>query len=509
MAGNIARRALLSLTAAAAAGVVMGPGQPAAAWRRRRIGWDSLSRHLDGDLILPSDSRYPQARQQSIRHFDDVNPAAIAYCENESDVRTVIAFAQDHAVPTVPRSGGHSFGGYSTTPGMILDVSRLNSVTINGPNVVVGGGAQMIDALAALTPHGMTMVGGLCATVSVGGFLQGGGIGLQTRKYGMACDRVVSAKVVLADRRIVRASAQENPDLFWALRGNGGGNYGVVTSYVVEPVRRSELVSYLLVWPWDAAVPLIQHWQQWAIDSPDDLAALLIASSPDAAAPAPRLVMAGAWYGDIDELNRHLDTLVGEVGVAPAIRSVAVKSVFDKMMEVYGCVNLTTDQCHRVGTSPVAQGWRYNYYRTRCRLHDKALPAADVEDLVATLVDPARARSGQSRTLYFETLGGAANQRARTDTAYVHRTTQMLVGLTATLDAPAYTEDDTTACEQWLADGFPVLDRNSLHESYQNYMDPALTDWRAAYYAENYGRLVRVKRAYDPHRFFRFARGIG
>lgn len=516
MAGNVTRRALLGLTAASAVGAVTGASGPsgtAAGSAGRdgggRIDWGSLGRHLDGDLILPSDVRYGQAREQAIRHFDAVNPQAVAYCESEKDVRTVIAFAQDHSVHTVPRSGGHSFGGYSTTPGMILDVSRMNRVAIDGPNVVVGAGVQQVDALAALSPHGLAMAGGLCPTVAVGGFLQGGGIGFQTRKYGMACDRLVSADVVLADGRLVRASAEENPGLFWALRGNGGGNYGVVTSYKVVPVRRSDLVSYTLTWPWAAAQSLIEHWQQWAIDAPDDLASVLLAVNPDAAAPSPQLFVTGAWYGDAEELDRRLDTLVGEVGVAPASRSVAVRSVRDAMMEMYGCATLSTEECHRVGTTPEAKSPRYNYYRTRCRMFGSVVPGSDVDDLLAVLTDPAQARTGQFRMLYFEALGGVANEYGRTDTAYVHRTTRMLAGLTTTLSDPAYTEEDTTACERVLGDAFRALDRGSLRESYQNYIDPALTDWRQAYYAENYPRLVRTKRAYDPHGFFRFARGIG
>jgi len=178
-------------------------------------------------------------------------------------------------------------------------------------------------------------------------------------------------------------------------------------------------------------------------------------------------------------------------------------------MQIYGCANLTAEQCHRAGSTPEAEVPRYNYYRTRCRMFDSAVPRADVEDLLAVLADPAQFRTGQSRQLYFEALGGAANEPDRTDTAYVHRTTRMLAGLTAQLPNAGYTDEDTAACESWLADGFAVLDRHSLPESYQNYMDPALPDWRTAYYAENYPRLVRVKREYDPHGFFHFARGIG
>lgn len=516
LTGNLSRRAVLGLAAASAAGAVttvFGPtGSAASGTTVRRGGgvvdWNWLSRHLDGDLVLPSDPRYGQAREQSLAQFD-ANPMAVAYCENARDVRTVIAFAQDNAVHTVPRSGGHSFGGYSATRGMILDVSRMNQVATDGTHVTIGAGAQQIDALAALSPHGMALASGLCPTVGAGGFIQGGGIGHQTRKYGLACDRLVSAEVVLANRRIVRASAQENPDLYWALRGNGGGNFGVVTSYTLEPVQRTTVAGYRLVWMEGDPAALIEGWQQWVIAAPNDLASVMFAGTTSPPSEKAMVVVSGAWYGTLDELNRRIDELAALVGVAPSNRNVGEAPLRDLMLQIYGCANLTTEQCHRAGTNPDAQLPRYNFYRTRNRMFDSAMPRKDIEDFLAVLADPTHFREGQSRKLYFEALGGAANEPARTDTAYVHRTTKFLGGLTAELPDPGYTDEDTAACESWLADGFAVLDRNSLPESYQNYMDPVLRDWRKAYYAENYPRLVRVKRAYDPNGFFSFPRGIG
>ncbi|WP_405145977.1 FAD-binding protein [Sphaerisporangium sp. NBC_01403] len=475
--------------------------------RGRAVDWDSLRRHLRGDLILPSDPRYAHARELAIGQFDAINPRAVAYCTTEQDVQAVIAFAQDKSLHTVPRSGGHSFGGYSTTEGVVLDVSRLNHVRIKGPNVVVGAGAQQVDVLNTLTPHGLVLAGGTCPTVCVGGFVQGGGVGWQTRKFGLASDRMVGATVVLANGHVVRASAEEHPDLFWALRGNGGGNYGVVTSYELKPVHVSTMVNYMVAWPWEAAKQLIEQWQPWAIGSPDDLAAYLIAMNPDAGTGPPQLFIYGAWYRGVEELDRHLDTLVGMVGVSPVHRMVAEKPVYDAIMEFYGCGELSTDQCHRVGYSPEAQMPRDNFYRTRNRMFGGPVPTPNVDRLLETFTESGR--TGQFRMLYFETLGGAANGPARTDTAYVHRTTEMLTGYTVSLTNPDYTAEDAAACEEWLADGFRVLDRDSLRESYQNYMDPALPDWRQAYYAENYPRLVQIKRKYDPHRFFHFAQSIG
>ncbi|MCR6488733.1 FAD-binding oxidoreductase [Amycolatopsis sp. OK19-0408] len=512
------RRTVLGFAAASAVGAVTalsgsaGSAAGSTVRRGRGIDWNSLRCHLDGDLVLPSDTAaYASARMQSLGMYDSTAPSAVAYCESARDVQTVLSFAQDNAVHTVPRSGGHSFGGYSTTDGMVLDVSRMNQVTTDGTHVTIGAGTQMVDALNALTPHGMALAGGLCPTVGAGGFIQGGGIGHQTRKFGMACDRLVSAEVVLANRRVVRASARENPDLYWALRGNGGGNYGVVTSYTLEPVQRNTLIGYRLMWLGADAGKVIENWQQWMLNAPNDLSSVLLTLVRPTNPPNSDtvIVVSGTWYSTADELNTHIDEFVAAVGAAPSQRAVGESTVHDAMMQIYGCATLTTEQCHRAGTTPEAQLGRYNYYRTRSRMFDAAVPRADVDALLTVLADPTHFRDKQSRLLYFEALGGAANEKGRTDTAYVHRTTKLLAGVTAQLPDLTYTPDDTAACESWLADGFAVLDRHSLRESYQNYMDPAIQDWRTAYYAENYPRLVRVKRAYDPHGFFRFARGIG
>lgn len=471
--------------------------------------FESLGRNLHGDLVLPADSRYGQARELQIAHFDKVQPQAVAYCADEHDVQTVLAFAQDNGVHTTPRSGGHSFGGYSTTPGVVLDVSRINQVVIERDRVSVGAGTQQVDALATLTPHGLGLVSGICPSVGVGGFLQGGGVGWQTRKFGLGSDRLRAADVVLANGKLVRASADENPDLFWALQGNGGGNYGVVTRYELEPIRIATMVNYMLWFTWDQAQTLIERWQRWAIDSPTDLSASLIVMDPmdPSAGDTPQVFIFGTWYRSVDELDAHLDTLVDAVGAAPASRTVGEKSFYDATMEFYGCADKSVEQAHRVGSNPAATMPRDNFYRTRCRMFDGPVPSTNVERLLETFT--ADKRDGQYRMFYFETLGGAANTRGRTDTAYVHRTTEMLTGFTGTLTNPEYTGEDTEAIEAWLADGFRELGPGSLPECYQNYMDPALTNWREAYYAENYPRLVEVKDQYDPDRFFHFAQSIG
>jgi FAD/FMN-containing dehydrogenase len=505
------RRDFLRLGAGAGAAAVIGTTAAATvsgavpSGRGRAVDWAALRRHLAGDVVLPGEADYERARRVASTQFDAVRPQAVAYCESSADVATVVRFAGDHALHTVPRSGGHSFGGYSTTDGLVLDVSRMNKIQVNGGTVTVGSGTQQIDALAALSPLGLMLAGGQCPTVGVGGFLQGGGIGMLTRKAGLGADRMVSAEVVLADGRKVRASKHENADLFWALRGNGGGNYGVITSYELKPVRVTSMVNYTVVFPLDAGKQVLEAWQPWAIGSPADLGASLSVYTPDAATVPASVVVYGAWFGSPATLEPLLDALVAQVGVAPAARVVTEMTPYDAIMQWYGCAQLTTEQCHTVGYSPEAQMPRTNFYRTRNRMFGGPAPSADAL-LAAFEADP---RPGEFRMLYFETLGGQAGVPGRRETAFVHRNSRMLCGYSVSLTSADYTAEDTAACEQWLTGGFAALDQHSLGESYQNFIDPALPNWRDAYYAENYPKLVAVKYRYDPHRFFHFDRAIG
>lgn len=508
----LTRRELLRLAAGAGATAAVGAlgaiTQPAWASAAGRLGvdWDALRGQLSGDLVLPTDPRYDVARQLQLGQFDSVRPQAVAYCASVADVQSVIRFARDNDLHTVPRSGGHSFGGYSTTDGVVLDVSRMNQVQVGASTVVAGAGTQLVDATNALAPQGLLLAGGLCPTVGLGGFIQGGGIGPQTRRYGMACDRMVAATVVLANGQAVRTSPEEHPDLFWALSGGGGGNMGVVTSFELLPVQVTSMVSYMLVWPWDAASDVLQAWQPWVVAAPNDLAAVLVVISFDAATTTPEIWAFGCWYGPTEQFDRMLDDLVAQVGSAPVSRVAVRKPPLEAMKEFYGCQDLTVEQCHRIGFSPEALMPRSDYYRTRNRMFADPLPGPGVDHMLQVFADDPRA--GQFRVLYFETLGGAASLRARTETAYVHRDSRLVAGYTAALTGPNITAEDTAACEDWLASGFRAMDAHSLHESYQNFMDPALPDWRQAYYGENYPRLVHIKHQYDPDRFFDFPRAI-
>nr|WSZ99716.1 FAD-binding protein [Streptomyces sp. NBC_00857] len=471
--------------------------------------WAELRGKLAGTLVLPSDADYSRAKELHFKQFDTIAPRGVAYCASADDVRTCIRFAQDHGLPLAARSGGHSSTGYSSSTGLVVDVSRLNEVNVGASTVAVGAGTQQIDALTALTPRGLALPGGSCPTVALGGFLQGGGFGLLTREYGMACDRLVSAEVVLADGRVVVASESSEPDLYWALRGGGGGNFGIVTKFEVRPAEVTRMVNYQLSWTWDTAPAVMTAWQDWFATAPPQLGGgSLNFALPDASPGAvPIVSVTGGWTGAASALERKLDELVSAVGAPPASRRTQDLSYGDAMLYWYGCADKSTDECHRVGSNPEALLPRGSYLRARSRMFGRTLPTAGVEDVLAAF--DADRTAGHTRSVSCGALGGKANEPSRTATAYAHRDTEYIMIYANVIPSGEPTEEQRAAAEAWTGGVFAAADPYSNGETYQNYPDPALTDWKQDYYAENYPRLSAVKKHYDPHGFFRSPQSIG
>ena len=504
----LSRRSLLRAGAGvalvAASGAVFTTaalGAPAA-----RINWAQLRAHLSGSLVLPSDAAYPQAKHLALLQFDSISPGGIAYCETEADVATCLRFAQDNHIPATPRSGGHSLAGWSTTTGLVIDLSRMKSVAVGPQTVQVGPGVQAVDAMAQLAPHNLQLAAGLCGTVCPGGFVTGGGIGWQTRKFGVGCDHLVSARVVLADGRTVSCSADNEPDLFWALRGGGGGNFGIVTEFELTPTQVPRVVTFDLSWPWEHAFEAVDAWQQWTVHGSRNIGSTVSGLQLDAAAGnVPVLLIQGGYLGSPADAEAALNELVSAVGVAPASRVVHDLSYYDAMMANWGCEG-TVDQCHLEGYNAVANLPRDLMILVHGRMFDEPLRGAGLRAaLDAVTADP---HGGQFRNFSLYALGGAANDVGAADTAYVHRNAQFLTGFSAGFATSSDYETDNAAANSWTDKAMAVIDPYSSGHSYVNFPDPDLPNWQHAYYGSNYERLRAVKRAVDPCDFFHRSQSV-
>lgn len=228
---------------------------------------------LTGTVILPGDPRYERARAPALPNHQHIRPRAVVRCGTPADVANALAYAREPGTHVTPRGGGHCFAGRSSTTGIVLDLTPMNAVSVRAGLATIGAGAKLAEVYAGLDRHGLTLPAGCGATVGVTGLTLGGGLGLLGRRYGLTSDRLRAAGVVLPDGRITDCTAEEEPDLFWALRGAGGGQFGVVTQLTFDPVPAEPVTRFVLTWPTQRAAAVLRAWQEIAPDAPDELSA--------------------------------------------------------------------------------------------------------------------------------------------------------------------------------------------------------------------------------------------
>ncbi|MEV5463401.1 FAD-binding oxidoreductase, partial [Streptomyces cellulosae] len=381
--------------------------------------WSALARDLDGPLVRPGDTAWPAARQLYNTRFDTLKPAAVAYVSHPGDIRTALAYARTHALHVAIRNGGHSYAGWSSGNGrLIIDVSKLNRVRASGNTAVIGAGAKLIDVYRALAAKGVTIPAGSCPTVGVAGLTLGGGHGVVSRAYGLTCDSLTRATLITADGKQLTADARENKDLFWALRGAGNGNFGVVTELHFKTHPAPQGVSAYLSWPWSKAAAVVKAWQEWGPSQPDEIwSALHLAN---AAGGTPTVSVSAFSLGTYGELHNAVDRLADRVG-APA-RSVSLKRrSYEESMEVYaGCSSFPTNaQCHLPGSTPGRSpegALGRETYAAASDFFDRSLSAAGIR----TLLSQISSVRGGTGSIALTALGGAVNRVSPTSTAFVH-----------------------------------------------------------------------------------------
>ena len=207
--------------------------------------WQTLKDNVSGRVILPSDEQpYSMARLSFSTRFDHIYPQVVVKCENAQDVQAAIRFAKEHELHIAPRSGSHSYGGYSTTEGMIIDVTDLNNISLQADIATIGSGARLADVYDQLTQQGVSIPAGSCLSVGIAGLTMGGGFGVVDRAHGLTCDTLQAVEIVTADAEIISCDANNHSELFWALRGGGGGNSsGAGGSSVPSPINRKKYAA--------------------------------------------------------------------------------------------------------------------------------------------------------------------------------------------------------------------------------------------------------------------------
>lgn len=453
--------------------------------------WEALRSAVSGDVILPATRGYDSVRKPAIARFHDTRPRAVASCETPTDVAEAISFARRYALHAVPRSGGHCFSGRSSTDGIVIDLSPMRSVSVSGSVATVGAGAHLSEVYDALDRHGLTIPAGCDPSVGTSGLTLGGGLGILGRKHGLTSDSLLGAQVVLADGRIVECDERREDDLFWALRGSGGCNFGVVTSLAFETILAPAATAFHLTWgPADAA-SLIEVWQTWAPDAPDELAASLLLTAPGDVDRPPTVNVFGAMLGTESDAEELFDELVARAGVDPT--STCYKHASYREIKHYLAEHGLGD--HR------PDGHQFS----KSEFFRRPLP----EEAVATLVQNlAEGRvPGESRELDFTPWAGAYNRVPAEATAFAHRDERFLLLQVAVVDPDASTAE-RGAARGWLGRSWASVHPWGSGGVYPNFPDPDLENWARAYHGTNLERLVHLKRRYDPDGFFRFHQSI-
>ncbi|MFV0135063.1 FAD-binding oxidoreductase [Streptomyces sp. HMX87] len=465
--------------------------------------WAALARSLDGPLLRPGDAGWPTARRLYNTRFDTLRPAAVAYVAHADDIRTALSYARAHGIRPAIRNGGHSYAGWSSGDDrLIIDVSKLNRVRASGDTAVVGAGAKLIDVYRTLAAKGVTLPAGSCPTVGISGLTLGGGHGVVSRAYGLTCDSLTQATLITADGRQLTANATEHPDLFWALRGAGNGNFGVVTELRFATHPAPQAVSAHLTWPWSKAAAVVRAWQDWGPAQPDEIwSSLHLSSAPGR---TPTVSVAAFSLGTHGELRNAVDRLADRVG-APASGVSLRRRTYQEAMEVYaGCSSFATDaHCHLPGTTPgrSPQGaLARETYAARSDFFDRPLSAAGIRALLSQV----RSVRGGAGSIALTALGGAVNRVPPTATAFVHRRSRMLAQYLVSWRAGS----GGTTARSWLSSAHRAMRPHASGAAYQNYTDPSLTDWRKAYYGDAAARLAKLKRRYDPDRLFTYPQAL-
>jgi FAD/FMN-containing dehydrogenase len=430
---------------------------------------------LDGELFAPDSAGYEAIGRTVNPAFREVRPRLVVRCRSVSDVVGALAYARSTGDRVVPRGGGHCFAGRSSTDGIVLDLSGLDGISVADDGIAtIGAGCRLGQVYAALHTCGRALPAGCGVTVGIAGLTLGGGIGMLGRMYGLTCDRLVGAQVVLADGSVVACDADHEPELFWGLRGAGGGQFAVVTSLRFDTVPEPVTTRVEARWSGRDAAALVSAWQAWAPDAPDELTVnLTVGSEPGEPVDATLFGASTLGEGPTREL---LDEFVERAGVPVAfdlrgdLRYHHLKRTFDDPRE-----------------PPEAA--------LRIRSEFFARPMAE-HTLASLLTLLATERTAGRRRIAFTTMGGAYNRIAADATAFAHRSERFLVEHVAGPNDP------------WVDRSWATAHVDGSGRVYPNFPDPALDDWAAAYHAGNLSRLVAVKERYDPDRFFDFPQAV-
>ena len=446
----------------------------------------SLAAGFRGRLIGPQDNDYDDARAL-YNAMIDKKPALIAKCANVADVIAAVKFGRQHDLDTAIRGGGHNGPGLaSVDDGLVIDLSPMNGIRIDpqAKTARVEPGCTWGDIDHATHAFGLATVSGVLSTTGVGGLTLGGGHGYLTRKYGLTIDNLRSADVVLADGRLVHASKNENPDLFWALRG-GGGNFGVITSFEYQLHPVSTVIAGPMFWPIDQLGPTLRWYREWLPQLPEDIYAFYLTAEVPSADPFPEAIRGEKVCG-------LLWCCTGSEQQAEAALEQA-RGAAEPLFEFVGSMPYPTLQSMFDGLYPPGHQWYWKGDFVR-EISDEA---------IAEHQRFAEVPTAQS-TMHLYPIDGAVHRTRKDETAWNYRDATWSMVIAGVDPDPANKDRIAT----WARGYWQALHPHTAGGSYINFMMEEGQERIRATYGENYQRLQQVKAKYDPDNFFHVNQNI-
>jgi FAD/FMN-containing dehydrogenase len=433
---------------------------------------------IRGQVIRPDDLQYDEGRRIWNASIDR-HPGLIVRCLGTADVIHAVNFARENSILVAVRGGGHNVAGRAICDdGLVIDLSLMRAVHVDPATrtVLVQGGATLGDVDRETHLQGLAVPIGVVSKTGIGGLTLGGGAGWLVRRYGFTCDNVISMQIVSADGRLRTASADENPDLFWALRG-GGGNFGVVTSFLFHAYPVSTVLGGVIAWPRAAAGDVLHFYRDFMESAPEEFTAYAaLAYAPDAITPIVAVI--GCYSGDLTE---------GERIVGPLRR-------FDTpALDAFQPIPMPVMQSILDAGNPAGN---YNYWKSTF-LRELS------DEVIDIIVEHGNANTSPLTASIIEWYGGAGSQAPASGTAFAQRGNIYLNIMPQWMDP---TESDSHIA--WARSFFDAMKPVSSGAFQLNFLDQEADETVRAAFGQNYTRLVEVKRKYDPMNLFRMNQNI-
>ncbi len=463
----------------------------------------SLAPQISGGLLLAGQAGYsPSTLLYNPRFASQPQPMAIARCLTAGDLAACVRFAAAGGAALRIRNGGHSYGGWSSGGGLVADITGLKTVSVDPASMTakIGAGALLVDVYTQLAAQNVSIGGGSCATVGITGLTLGGGQGVLSRAYGLTCDQLRSVDIITADGRQRTVDANTDADLFWALRGGGGGSFGAVSALTFAVKPAPTVTTFFVQWPWTAAAAVLSAWQRWITTLPNEMwTTCKLLADPGKGPSGLTVTVSGTWIGGgAPDLSGLLSATP-----APSSNSHNTAAYGPTMLAEAGCAGEDVATCVTDAFSPAQ---RQPFAATSSVLAT-ALPAAGITAIVNAVAAGVNVPKMVEGGVSFDALGGAVATVKAGDTAFPWRSALAIVQYTATwnyADAAidpspfdTFVRGERAALAPWLG-----------ASAYVNYADASLTDFGTAYWGSNLTRLKQVKSTYDPHNVFSFPQSV-